>query len=218
MLNEGNKLVAAWEKLSTKYNLNQVQLAQFKLYLDQLITWNNKFNLTAITNELEIIAYHFDDALSLAKFVDLNNVIYMADVGSGGGFPGLPLKILYPHLKLVLIEVNGKKVEFLRHMIQVLELLDATVEQSDWRAFVRDGVYQVDLFCARASLQLEELVRIFKPASIYKQAQLVYWAAQSWKPEHKIAGLVANKMDYMVGNRSRKLVLFENIAVKEGCL
>lgn len=214
MLDKGNKLVAAWEKLSAKYNLNQVQLAQLKLYLDQLITWNNKFNLTAITNELEIIAYHFDDALSLAKFVDLNNVSCIADVGSGGGFPGLPLKILYPHLKLVLIEVNGKKAEFLRHMIQILELSDATVAQDDWRAFIRDGVYQVDLFCARASLQLAELVRIFKPASIYKQAKLIYWAAQNWMPEDKIAGLIASKMDYNVGNRSRKLVLFENIDVK----
>ena len=201
------KLDAAWESLVQKYNLSTQQLTQFKLYLDQLVAWNNKFNLTAITDSLEVIAYHFDDSLILSRFLDLKSLNTIADVGSGGGFPGLPLKILYPHLKLVLIEVNGKKVEFLKNLSSSLGLQDVIVEQLDWRAFIREGVYPIDLFCARASLQVDELLRIFKPGCVYKNSKLVYWAAQNWG-ESSYVGWILSRYNYTVGNRERKLVLF----------
>jgi len=202
-------LDAAWASLIKKYDLNESQQAKFKLYLDQLIAWNQKFNLTAITNEPEIINYHFNDSLSLARLVDLNDVKSMADVGAGAGFPGVPLKIIYPHLKLTLIEVNGKKVQFLNNLINELQLNDVVVEQVDWRAFLRQGEPQVDLFCARASLQVEELIRLFKPGCVYKNAKLVYWAAKDWQPSAKVGELIAKSLDYTVGERQRKLILFQ---------
>ncbi len=204
------KLNAAWKSLVKKYSLNEQQLAQFKIYLDQLISWNKKFNLTAIIDELEIIAYHFDDSLQLSKNIDLNTLSMLADVGSGGGFPGLPLKILYPHLKLVLIEVNGKKVEFLKNLSALLDLQDVTVEQLDWRAFIREANYPVELFCARASLSVDELLRIFKPGCAYKDSKLVYWAAQNWQPDNLSISMIDTVHQYTVGTRQRKLVLFAN--------
>ena len=208
------RLDAAWESLVIKYNLNQAQLAQFKIYLEQLIVWNDKFNLTTITDDLEIIAYHFDDSLNLVNCVNIEQLKVVADVGSGGGFPGIPLKILYPHLKLILIEVNGKKVEFLKTLALDLGLTDVIVEQLDWRTFIREGKYPVDLFCARASLQVPELVRIFKPSSVYKNAKLVYWAAKNWEIESKYLEFTPIATNYVVGDRHRKLILFETSTIK----
>jgi len=202
-------LNTTWKSLVRKYSLNESQEAQFRLYADLLISWNQKFNLTAITDEAEIVSYHFDDSLKLSQLVDLNTLESIADVGAGAGFPGVPLKIMYPHLKLVLIEVNGKKVEFLNHVTQELGLDQIEVVQLDWRAFIREGQYQVDLFCARASLQVEELVRIFKPGCVYKNAKLVYWAAQNWQADPKFRNLIADKFSYTVGSRNRNLVLFK---------
>lgn len=200
---------AAWAGLIKKYSLNESQQAKFKIYLEQLVAWNQKFNLTAITDESEIINYHFNDSLSLSRLINLHDLRSIADVGAGAGFPGLALKILYPHLKLNLIEVNGKKVQFLQHLIDLLELADVFVEQIDWRAFLRQGDPLIDLFCARASLQVEELVRIFKPGCVYKNAQLVYWAAKDWQPVGKVGELIAESLDYTVGERQRKLILFK---------
>lgn len=209
LLNEGKKLDAAWKKLVHKYNLSQQQLAQFKSYLDLLVSWNHKFNLTAITDHLDIINYHFDDSLSLAKFVELEKISSIADIGAGAGFPGVPLKILYPHLKLVLVETIGKKVEFLKNLSVSLDLQDVVVEQIDWRAFMREANYPVDLFCARASLQVDELVRIFKPGCAYKASQLVYWAAQDWDGS-AYQDLIFKICQYNVGNRKRKFVFLKN--------
>lgn len=202
---------AAWVGFIKKYGLNESGQAKFKLYLDQLIAWNQKFNLTAITDEPEIINYHFNDSLSLGRFVDLHGLKSIADVGAGAGFPGLPLKIAYPHLKLVLIEVNGKKVQFLQNLIKELELTDVFVEQVDWRAFLRQDNFEIDLFCARASLQVEELVRLFKPGCVYKNAQLVYWAAKDWQPSAKVGELIVKSFDYTVGERHRKLILLRMV-------
>lgn len=199
-----------WASLVKKYQLSDSQLNKFKLYLDRLISWNQKFNLTAIVDESEVINYHFNDSLSLSELINLTNLNAIADIGSGAGFPGLPLKILYPHLKLILIEVNGKKVEFLKNLITELQLDDVVVEQLDWRAFLRAGQHKIDLFCARASLQVEELIKLFKPGCSYKNAQLVYWAAKDWQPAPKVHDLVVNNFKYGVGDRQRKLILFES--------
>jgi 16S rRNA (guanine(527)-N(7))-methyltransferase RsmG len=203
------KLDAAWESLVKKYNLNAEQIAQFKLYLDQLIIWNTKFNITTITSSLDVLAYHFDDSLALSQFINLKDLHVIADIGSGGGFPGVPLKILYPHLKLVLIEVNGKKIEFLKQLTQNLNLQDVFFEQIDWRAFIREGRYAVDLFCARASLQVDELLRIFKPGCIYKNSKLVYWAAQNWLASSYV-NWILDEHKYVVGDRQRRLILFDS--------
>lgn len=200
----------AWKSFADKYNLTDIQVQKFKEYLELLKIWNKKFNLTAIEDDLGIIKYHFDDSLSLSQFVDCKKLKAIADIGSGAGFPGIPLKIMYPHLKLVLIEVNGKKVRFLQKMAEELELSEVIVEQTDWRTFTRSVSFEIDLFCARASLQMDELHRMFKPSSIYKDSKLVYWAASAWQPSHDEQQLLVGEFDYQVGERHRKLILFEN--------
>ncbi len=202
-------MLAAWQNLAKEYQLTTHQIDQFQLYLVKLKLWNQSFNLTAITTDPEIINYHFADSLSLVALVDCNKLSVIADIGSGGGFPGLPLKIMFPHLQLVLIEVNGKKVQFLQKMVADLNLTGVTVVQRDWRTFLRVESRQIDLFCARASLQVEELLRIFKPTSIYQDSQLVYWAAADWQANSGAQKWLAQEHSYQVGDRKRKLILFK---------
>ncbi|MBR2545388.1 MAG: 16S rRNA (guanine(527)-N(7))-methyltransferase RsmG [Erysipelotrichaceae bacterium] len=105
--------------------LTTEQLAQFDLYASLLVEWNEKFNLTAITDREGIFVKHFYDSLLLqASFKDTDT---LCDVGSGAGFPGIPLKIAYPQLKVSLMEPTGKRCVFLNEVISQLKLTDIEV-------------------------------------------------------------------------------------------
>lgn len=196
-------------ELITKYTLTIDQAHKLKRYLELLIEWNDKFNLTAITEPAAIIQYHFDDSLALSKHIDFSAINSTADIGTGAGFPGLPLKILFPHLKVTLIEVNNKKRSFLAHVAQELELDNVIIYPFDWRTFLRTTHHNIDYFFARASLQPEELVRIFKPASPYKNATLVYWASKQWTPEKVESTFIEKEIAYTLDTVERKFVFFK---------
>ena len=113
-------------KLLKEYGLNEETIAKFDKYRNLLLEWNDKFNLTAITVKEEIEEKHFIDSLSLDKYVDLDHKSLL-DVGSGAGFPGLPLAIVHPTTQVYLLESNGKKVKFLNEMVKELNLTKVTV-------------------------------------------------------------------------------------------
>lgn len=98
----------------------------FEIYLKELLEWNKKFNLTAITDPEEIRIKHFEDSLALLQTIKLTNESVI-DVGAGAGFPGIPLKIKCPDIKLTLLEATAKKVEFLRHIVAKLNLSDVKI-------------------------------------------------------------------------------------------
>jgi len=103
------------------------QLEQFALYYRELVDWNERMNLTGITEREQVYIKHFYDSLSLAFFEDFPHVHSLADIGSGAGFPGIPLKIAFPHLKLTIVDSLGKRIGFLRHLAETLELQDVTL-------------------------------------------------------------------------------------------
>ncbi len=199
-----------WQQFAEKNNLSPEQVEQFKEYYSLIIYSNELFNLTAITELPAALAYHFTDSLILGSFIDLSKTNSIADVGTGAGLPGLALKIGYPQLKVFLIEVSHKKVEFLRMVIEKLGLENIEVCDLDWRTFLRKTDYQIDLFCARASLQPEELVRMFQPSSPYKNSQLVYWASDFYELGPKEKLFFKKEEVYTVKNKKRKLVFFGN--------
>lgn len=100
---------------------------QLRLYLDVLLRWNARINLTAVRNPEEIVTRHFGESLFAARLLLSDKPFTLADVGSGPGFPGVPIKLYAPQTKLTLVESQTKKATFLRELIRTLQLPDAEV-------------------------------------------------------------------------------------------
>src|SRR5713226_3598758 len=124
------------------------QVLQIQQYMKIFLTWNEKVNLTAIRDPLEILYRHFCESMYAADAVPLDHG-RLADVGSGGGFPGLPLKILRPDLQVFLIESNIKKVTFLAEVIRELGLSGAQVLARRYEE-LGEEVAPLDYVCSRA--------------------------------------------------------------------
>ena len=128
--------------------LSDVQVAYIQQYTKTLQRWNEKLNLTAIKDPLEILHRHFCESMYAAVAVPINSG-RLADIGSGPGFPGLPLKILRPELQLVLVESNIKKGTFLAEVIRELGLLNARVLISRYEE-LGEELAPLDFVCSRA--------------------------------------------------------------------
>lgn len=198
-----------WSGFAQDEKLTQEQLDQFKKYEELLREWNELFNLTAITTTPKIITHHFQDSLRIADFIPMQTISMIADVGSGAGFPGIPLKIKFPHLKVLLIEVTHKKIEFLHHVIKGLGLENIEVTPHDWRTFLRTTHYAIDLFVARASLQPGELMRLFKPGCVYNNSTLIYWSSQEWQPTDQEKLFIQEEKEYLIDDKKRRYIIFK---------
>ena len=108
-------------------SLSTTQQDQVERYAAELTRWNQHTNLTTIIDSQAIVVRHFLDSLALAQVWSANPPSSLADIGTGAGFPGLPLKLLWPQLRLLLVESVGKKTEFLQHMVATLALSDVEI-------------------------------------------------------------------------------------------
>ncbi len=140
--------------------LSEDQLNSFERYADLLIDWNQKFNLTSITDRNDIYVKHFYDSLLPAVCFDLHGSL--ADVGSGAGFPGIPLKICKPDLQVTLIEPTGKRCSFLNEVIRQLHLKDIEVVNRRSEDYAREN-HQFDFVTARAVAELNILSELCLP-------------------------------------------------------
>ena len=103
-------------------SLNEGQCRQFVLYYDLLVEWNKVMNLTGITEWEEVIVKHFIDSLAIVKACNMKNIKHVTDIGTGAGFPGIPLKIVFPDIKIVLLDSLGKRIKFLDEVVSALKL------------------------------------------------------------------------------------------------
>ena len=147
------------------------ELLKFSLYEKLLLEWNEKINLTAIVDEQGILEKHFIDSIYPMMFIDFSNKS-LCDIGSGAGFPGMPLAILNPSLKVTLVESNGKKVTFLNAVKEALKLDNVTVIKS--RAEDLDKRDTFDYVSARAVTQLNILSELAIPSLKVKGELLAY--------------------------------------------
>ncbi|HHE41640.1 MAG TPA: 16S rRNA (guanine(527)-N(7))-methyltransferase RsmG [Dehalococcoidia bacterium] len=149
--------------------LDPPQMARFEQYMRILLEWNERFNLTSITSPREIETRHFLDSLSVVLALEHEPVVLrhsrLLDIGSGAGFPGIPLKIAIPELEVYLLEATGKKVDFLRHITHVLGLSGIVVihgraEELGHQATLRETF---DVVVSRAVAPLATLVELGLP-------------------------------------------------------
>ncbi|ERK60045.1 16S rRNA methyltransferase GidB [Gemella bergeri ATCC 700627] len=146
-------------------NLTNIQKNQFNKYYKLVIEWNKKINLTAITGEEEFYTKHFYDSISLAFYRDYNDIENICDVGSGAGFPSIPLKIIYPHLKVTIIDSLNKRIKFLELLKEELNLenchfIHARAEEAGQNKKYRESF---EIVTARAVARLNVLAELCLP-------------------------------------------------------
>ena len=145
--------------------LTEKQITLLGIYEKELMEWNQKFNLTAIRDVESVRTKHFLDSFSCVLAWKESPPHRLIDVGTGAGFPGLPLKILYPNLKLILIESVGKKAKFCQHIVDVLSLDDVDIIQTRAEDIGQDSKHreQYDWAVARAVANLSVLSEYLLP-------------------------------------------------------
>ena len=136
-------------------DLTEEQLNKLEIFYELLVEWNNKINLTRIIEKKDVYLKHFYDSLTIRKVIDLNSVESLCDVGTGAGFPGIVLKIVYPHLRITLVDSLQKRVNYLNEVINKLELQD--IKAVHIRA--EDYKEKFDVVTSRAVANIEKLTK-----------------------------------------------------------
>ncbi len=144
-------------------DINEEQINKFYDYMNLLIEWNKKINLTAITDYNEIILKHFVDSLTINKYIKENN--YVVDVGTGAGFPGIPLKIIRDDINIVLVDSLNKRINFLNEVIKELNLKNIETVHARAEEFGRNKKYRqkFDVATSRAVANLSTLSEYMIP-------------------------------------------------------
>lgn len=146
-------------------SLSEEQMNQFLQYYELLIEKNKVMNLTAITEFDEVVEKHFLDSLAIVKVMDISKVSKVMDIGSGAGFPGMPLKIAFPHLKITMVDSVNKKVNFINECIDKIGLHNVEAVHGRVEDLGHDGRYResADLVVSRAVAALVSLAEYCLP-------------------------------------------------------
>ena len=148
--------------LELNLSMTDQQAAQFQYFAEELISWNSKFNLTAINTMKDIYTLHFLDSISAIPFSNtiISSNFSICDIGTGAGFPGIPIKILYPDTQLTLVESSKKKCTFLQHITTELQLTNVEIISERIEEIGQNALYResFDLVTARAVSKISTLL------------------------------------------------------------
>ncbi len=141
--------------------LGQTELDRFAAYYRELLLWNRRVNLVSEKSSREIVIRHFLDSLTAAPSITSRDGV-LIDLGSGAGFPGIPLRIVFPHLQVMLVESSRKKTSFLSHIARTLQLAEVTVVRERIEALIGERALagSFDTVLSRAAFKLPQLIRM----------------------------------------------------------
>lgn len=208
-------LIGAFQNINI--TLNDTQIQQFEKYTELLLEWNKVMNLTAITDENEIIIKHFVDSISIVLFDDFDfvekvnktDIKTIIDIGTGAGFPGIPLKIVFPELNITLVDSLNKRINFLNSVISELDLKNIVAIHARAEEIAKNDKYRerFDLCVSRAVANLSTLteyclpfVRVNKYFIPYKSQKIDDEIQMGSKCITVMGGKIINKFKFVLNN------------------
>lgn len=181
--------------------LNEKQLSQFQKYYEMLIEWNEKMNLTAITEFEEVMKKHFLDSISIGRLMSQKDEVSILDIGTGAGFPGIPIKIAFPNVKVTLLDSLNKRVIFLNEVISELSLENISALHGRAEDFAKKDLMreQFDFVVSRAVANLSSLSEFCLP---YVKVGGIFVSYKSEKAKEELE-LAKNAISILGGSNVR---------------
>lgn len=218
MANSFEKFLEETSKISIE--LSEKQLEQFRIYYEMLVEKNKVMNLTGITEWDEVLEKHFLDSISLIRAIDLNQELTVMDLGTGAGFPGIPLKIAFPNLRVTLADSLNKRVLFLQEVIDALKLEGIEAIHGRAEDLARDRKYreQYDLSVSRAVANLSTLseyclpfVKIGGQFISYKSGEIEDEVDSSKSAVFLLGGKIKDIVKFELGESGRSFIVIDKV-------
>lgn len=202
--------------------LSSFQLEQFETYYRLLVEWNEKMNLTAITDKEEVYLKHFYDSISAAFYFDLSQPLKVCDVGAGAGFPSIPLKICFPNLHISIVDSLNKRISFLEHLAASLKLVNVSFYHDRAETFGQKAEHResYDIATARAVARMSVLSELCLPL-VKENGTFIAMKASSSNEEldagKKAIGILGGKVKQIhhfllpMENSERNIIIIDKV-------